>query len=86
MGYYIISDGKYKLLSKLKNKKIKPISEKTKAKLYIFSIYALTIFFSLILSIKSVWIGLISFIPIQNIITKNFSIYFKQNCKAKDIA
>ena len=83
VGYYIISDGKYKLLSKLKNKKIKPISEKTKAKLYIFSIYALTIFFSLILSIKSVWIGLISFIPIQNIITKIFQYILSKIVKPK---
>ena len=70
IGYYIISNGKSELLSHLLNKKVWTISNKTKANLYIFAIYFLTFLFTLLLATKSWIIAILSFIPIQNVVTQ----------------
>ncbi len=70
VGYYLISDGKQELLSNLLNKKVKFISYSAKSKLYVASIYLITIIITLLLCIKSWILGLLCFIPIQNVVTK----------------
>ena len=70
VGFYLIGDGKAKFLSNLLNKKVKFISYKTKSKIYISSIYILTIVLTFLLCTKSWILGLLCFIPIQNVVTK----------------
>lgn len=70
VGFYLIGDGKAEFLSNLLNKKVKFISNKTKSKIYVFSIYILTIALTILLCTKSWILGLLCFIPIQNVITK----------------
>ncbi len=70
VGYYLIGDGKDEFLSNLLNKKVKFISNKTKSKIYVFSIYILTIALTILLCTKSWILGLLCFIPIQNVVTK----------------
>ncbi len=51
VGYYLISDGKRKLINLLLNKNVKEISKNQKAELYIFVIWFITIIADLTLSI-----------------------------------
>ena len=52
IGYYLISDGKQKLLSNLQCKKVKYISKENKVKLYIGIIYIVSLIIDLMLSIN----------------------------------
>ena len=70
VGYYLIADGKSQLLSKLLNKKVKIISNSTKSKLYVAGVYILTIAITILLCTKSWLLGLLCFIPLQNVVTK----------------
>ena len=70
VGYYLIADGKSQLLSKLLNKKVKTISNSTKSKLYVAGVYILTIAITILLCTKSWLLGLLCFIPLQNVVTK----------------
>ena len=70
VGYYLIGEGKAEFLSSLLNKKVKTISNKTKSKLYIFSIYFFSIIFTLLLCRISWILGILSFALIQNVVTK----------------
>ena len=70
VGYYIIAEGKEKLFNKLLNKKVKFISNNTKMKLYIAGVYILTTAITILLCAKSWILGILCFIPIQNVVTK----------------
>ena len=83
VGFYLISDGKAEFLSNLLNKKVKFISYKTKSKIYVFSIYILTIILTLLLCTKSWILGLLCFIPIQNVVTKFLQYILSKIVKTK---
>ena len=70
VGYYLVAEGKSQLLSRLLNKKVKIISNSTKSKLYVAGVYILTIAITILLCTKSWILGLLCFIPIQNVVTK----------------
>ena len=80
IGYYLISEGKPKLLSNLLGKKVKTIKLEIKAKLYIFMNIFLSILFSILLGIyiynkiKNIYISIIETIlitiPISEIVSK----------------
>ena len=70
VGYYLVAEGKSQLLSRLLNKKVKIISNSTKSKLYVAGVYILTIAITILLCTKSWLMGILCFIPIQNVVTK----------------
>ena len=70
IGYYIIADGKVELLEQITNKKIYKLSNKAKVKMYIGIIYLTTILITLAIFTKSIIFGILSFIPIQFVVTK----------------
>ena len=70
IGYYIVSEGKNILIENLLNKKIIKFSHDTKSKLYVFSIYFFTILFTLLIATKSIILAILSFIPMQNVVTQ----------------
>ena len=83
IGYYIISEGKSELLEKLINKKIRKIKNKTKVKIYVGSIYLITILLVLAICAKSIIFGILSFIPIQYAVTKLFQYLLSKIVKPK---
>ena len=85
IGYYIISDGKQELLKALFNKKVFKLNKTTKAKLYIFSIYFFTILFTLLIATKSWLIAVLSFIPMQNVVTQFIQYILSKIVKPKPI-
>ena len=78
IGYYLISDGKSKLIQEITNKRIDEISNENKSKIYIYGIIALSIIISLFLAWKiqkqisniviSIVMAIIWFIPVQVIV------------------
>ena len=70
VGYYLVAEGKSQLLSRLLNKKVKIISNSTKSKLYVAGVYILTIAITILLCTRSWLMGILCFIPIQNVATK----------------
>ena len=70
VGYYLVAEGKSQLLSRLLNKKVKIISNSTKSKLYVAGVYILTIAITILLCTKFWLMGILCFIPIQNVVTK----------------
>lgn len=85
IGYYLISNGKSELLSRILNKKVKEVSTSTKAKLYISTIYLFTIIFTLLVAIKSWFFAIILFIPIQNVVTQIIQYILSKNVGPKVI-
>ena len=83
VGYYLIAEGKSQLLSKLLNRKVKNISNSTKAKLYVAGVYILTIAITILLCMKSWILGLLCFIPIQNVVTKFLQYVLSKAVKPK---
>ena len=83
VGYYLIAEGKSQLLSKLLNRKVKNISNSTKAKLYVAGVYILTIAITILLCMKSWVLGLLCFIPIQNVVTKFLQYVLSKAVKPK---
>ena len=83
VGYYLIAEGKSQLLSKLLNRKVKTISNSTKAKLYVAGVYLLTIAITILLCMKSWVLGLLCFIPIQNVVTKFLQYVLSKAVKPK---
>ena len=83
VGYYLIADGKSQLLSKLLNKKVKIISNSTKSKLYVAGVYILTIAITILLCTKSWLLGLLCFIPLQNVVTKFLQYVLSKIVKTK---
>ena len=83
VGYYLIAEGKSQLLSKLLNRKVKTISNSTKAKLYVAGVYILTIAITILLCMKSWVLGLLCFIPIQNVVTKFLQYVLSKAVKPK---
>ena len=83
VGYYLIAEGKSQLLSKLLNRKVKTISNSTKAKLYVAGVYILTIAITILLCMKSWILGLLCFIPIQNVVTKFLQYVLSKAVKPK---
>ncbi len=70
IGYYLIDKGKEELLGRLLNKKVHLMKKDTKAKIYVLSIYLLSIIITGLLFILIKFLAIILFIPIQNAITK----------------
>ena len=85
VGYYIIDKGKAELLSNLLNRKVKFISYSAKSKIYISAIYLLTIVIFLLIFKKSWIFAIISFIPIQNAVTKFLQYILSKIVKPKII-
>ena len=85
IGYYIIADGRQKLLNDLLNRKVFKLKNTTKAKLYIFSIYFFTILFTLLIATKSWIIAILSFIPMQNVVTQFIQYILSKIIKPKPI-
>lgn len=83
VGYYLIAEGKSQLLSKLLNRKVKTISNSTKSKLYVAGVYILTIAITILLCMKSWILGLLCFIPIQNVVTKFLQYVLSKAVKPK---
>lgn len=67
IGYYIIDEGREELISKLINKKIKINNN---SNIYIFTIYFISIFFTIIFSFIFKYYCILLFIPIINLVTK----------------
>ena len=85
IGYYLLDNGKEKLLSDILNKKVKLIKKSTKSKIYISIIYLVTIALTLLIA-KSNWIlALLCFIPIQNAVTQVIQYILNKTIKPKII-
>lgn len=70
VGYYLLDDGRKALEEKLFGTKTVILSNETKSKIYIFSIYLVTNIIIALLFVKYKVLALILAIPIQNIVTK----------------
>ncbi len=70
VGYYLIDEGKDKLISKLQNKKVKTLSDEQKAKFYVFVIYFLSILITILLLKPTKFLSILLFIPLINTVTK----------------
>ena len=80
IGYYLIGNGKIKLLEDLKGKKIKRLSSVQKMKIYVFIKILLSIIFSIIVGLRiykytnNIFLMIISsiliYIPIENIVVQ----------------
>ena len=94
VGYYLIDDGYEELKSLLTNRKLNERNENYKAKLYIGSFFAISLFFNFMISMiiyfssLSVWSCVLSFIllwiPISEIIIR-FMNYFMSKFKSPTI-
>lgn len=62
---------------------MKTISNSTKAKLYVAGVYILTIAITILLCMKSWVLGLLCFIPIQNVVTKFLQYVLSKAVKPK---
>ena len=85
IGYFIIGEGKNELLSDLLNKRVVKLSNRTKSNIYIFSIYLFTIIFTLLIAQNSWIIAILSFIPMQNLITQILQYILSKVVKPKII-
>ena len=98
IGYYLISDGKIKLVNTLLNKNKKEISKKSKVKFYIVSIWFLTIiidwclvkgFIKSTISTLNIFFMIFMFLsiifPIKSIITKIIQYVLSKVVKPKQI-
>jgi len=91
VGYYLIDKGKQELLSNLLNKKVIFIIKEKKSKIYIASIFIISIIFALIISLymynqtKNIIISalllMFIYIPIQTIVVKSI-----QYCLSKIVS
>ena len=80
IGYYLISDGKEKLYEELQQKQVKKINRDSKAKIYIFSIWSISLVLDIIYmvlikkqtnnTIITILFGLFLIIPIQQIVVQ----------------
>ncbi len=85
VGYYLIDEGKEELLSKLLNKKVRSISSDAKSKIYVSTIYFLTILFTLILSKWLKFSAILLFIPLQNTVTQILQYILSKSVKQRHI-
>ncbi len=85
VGYYLIDDGVNVLINRLVGKKIKYISNDTKAKLYVFAIYLLTFVLTIILSRVVGLLAILLFIPVQNAVTQIVQYFLSKITKPKHI-
>ena len=93
VGYYLLSDGKDELLSKLTNRKVNSIKNNAKVKMYITFIWTLAVLFSAVLTyflytqIKNYVVTIFSFlcliIPLQEIIKQIVQAFFSKLTKPK---
>ena len=93
IGYYLISDGKYELLSTIGAKNKKNITNKIKIKRYIFGNYFITTFLSILMGIyiflksKNIIISIISsiilYVPISEIVVQLFNYILNKIVKPK---
>ncbi len=85
VGYYLIDDGLNILINRLVGKKIKYISNDTKAKLYVFAIYLLTFVVTILLARVVGLLSIVLFIPVQNAVTQIIQYFLSKVIKPKHI-
>lgn len=85
VGYYLIDDGYDELITRLLNKPKRKLKLDTKAKLYVASIYILSV---IVTAVLFKYIGILSillFIPIQNAVTLILQYMISKNVKPRHV-